>query len=260
MTSQWAAKRKLVYGGIVIAIIVIFVGALLFSFFYKKSTCFDNVKNQNEKGVDCGGVCTKICSSDISAPIVMWQRVFFVTPGIYNAVAYIQNPNVLNRVDNIGYVFRLYDKDNIMITEKTGRTFLPANRTFAVFEAGIQTGTRIPVRALFNFTESPVWVQNSVDYKEPGVVVENVILTNDLVSPRIDASVHNVSLNTIKTLGVVAIIYDADDNAIAASRTIVENLSAQKSSPVTFTWPTPFPSQAVRKEIVLQIYPTGIVF
>ena len=58
-------------------------------------------------------------------------------------------------------------------------------------------------------------------------------------------------------LGVVAIIYDAEDNAIAASRTVVENLAAQSSSSVTFTWPTPFPSPAVRKEIILRIYPAG---
>ena len=66
-------------------------------FFHKTPTCFDGVKNQNEKGLDCGGVCTRICSGDISTPIVMWQRVFQVTPGVYSAVAYIQNPNVLNR-------------------------------------------------------------------------------------------------------------------------------------------------------------------
>jgi hypothetical protein len=255
MTSQWVAKRKLTYGAIVVGGIIIIVGIPLFLFFHKTPTCFDNTKNQDEQGIDCGGVCTRICSEDISAPIIMWQRAFQVTPGVYNAVAYIQNPNVLNRVDNIGYVFRLYDKNNAMINEKTGRTFLPANQTFAIFEAGIQTGTRVPVRTSFEFTESPVWVQNSVNYKEPSVVAENVTLTNDSLLPRIDASVHNLSLGTIKTLSVIALIYDAEDNAIAASRTIVENLSAQSSAPVTFTWPAPFPSPAVRKEIILRIYP-----
>lgn len=257
MASQWAAKRKLTYGIIVVSVVIIFVGIPLFLFFRKTPTCFDNVKNQNEKGVDCGGVCTRICSVDISSPITMWQRVFQVAPGIYNAVAYIQNPNVLNRVDDVGYVFRLYDKDNAMITQKTGRTFLPANQTFAVFESGIRTGARTPVRTSFEFTEPFSWIQNSVSYKEPSVVAENITLTNDSVSPRIDASIHNLSLETIKTLGVVAIIYDANDNAIATSRTVVENLSAQSSTPITFTWPTRFLSQAVRKEIILRIYPVG---
>lgn len=258
MTSQWAAKRKLKYGIIVIIAVIIIVGVPSFLFFYKSPTCFDNKKNQNEEGVDCGGVCTRLCPSDISAPIIMWQRVFLVSPGVYNAVAYIQNPNVLTRVDNVGYVFRLYDKDNALITQKTGRTFLPANQKFAVFEAGIRTGVRVPVRTTFEFTESLSWIQNPANYKDPAVVVENITLTNDSSLPRIDATIRNLSLEKVKTLGVVAVIYDADDNAIAASRTVVENLSAQSRSSVTFTWPAPFPGPAVRKEIILRVYPTGI--
>lgn len=260
MSSQWASRRKLIYGTIVIVSALVIVGIPLFLFFYKSPTCSDGVKNQNEKGVDCGGACIKICPSDISSPIILWQRAFQVAPGVYNAVAYIQNPNILSRVDNVGYVFRLYDKDNAMITQKTGRTFLSANQTFAVFEAGIRTGARIPVRTSFEFTEAPYWSQNPANYKDPAVVAENVTLTNDLISPRIDASIRNLSLNAIKTIGVVAIIYDAEDNAIAASRTVVENLSAHSSAPVAFTWPGQFPSPAVRKEIILRIYPEGTAF
>lgn len=260
MSSQWAAKRKLLYGVSVIFVAFVIVGVPLFFFFNKTSTCFDNIKNQNEKGVDCGGACTRLCPSDISAPIVMWQRSFQVVPGVYNVVAYIQNPNVLSRVDNVGYVFRLYDKDNVVISEKTGRTFLPANQTFAVFDSGIRTGTRIPVRTSFEFTESPRWLQNAPQYKDLSVVAENITLTNDSMSPRIDTSIHNISLDTIKALGVVVIVYDANDNAIGASRTIVQNLLAQSSTPVTLTWPAQFSSGVVRKEVILRIYPEGVAF
>jgi len=259
MSSQWAAKRKLIYAIIVIIVVIIVVGVPLFLFFHKTPTCFDNAKNQDEKGIDCGGVCTKLCSSDISVPIVMWQRAFPVSFGVYNVVAYIQNPNVLTRVDDIGYVFRLYDKDNAMITERTGRTFLPANQAFAVFEAGIKTGTRIPTRTSFEFTEVPVWIQNTANYKEPSVVVENITFSSDSSLPRINASIRNLSFDSIRTLSAVAVVYDAADNAIAASRTIVENLAAKSSSSVTFTWPTQLPNPAVRKEIILRVYPVGVV-
>jgi hypothetical protein len=259
MASQWAAKRKLTYGIIVFVFIVVVITVPSYLIFHKTSTCFDNVKNQNEKGVDCGGICTRICPSDISVPIVLWQRVFKVTTGVYSAVAYVQNPNVSHRVDDVGYVFRLYDKDNAMITEKKGRTFLSANQTFAIFESGIRTGARIPVRASFEFTESPQWIQNPVGYKGPSVVSENVILSNDQATPRISLSVRNTSLDTIKTLAVVAIVYDAEDNAIAASRTIVEDLAAKSIAPVVFTWPSAFPSPAVRKEIILRVYPAGVI-
>ncbi len=259
MASQWAAKRKLIYGIITVVVVGLAVSIPLFFFFYKTPTCTDGVKNQDEKGIDCGGVCTRLCPSDIAAPIVMWQRSFMVTPGVYSAVAYIQNPNVLTRVDDISYEFHLYDANNVLIGVRTGRTFLPANKTFAVFESGIQTGGRVAVRTSFDFTEAPSWMQNSASYKEPIVLAENVTMSNDLSLPRIDAIIQNTSLDPIGTVGVVAIIYDADNNAIAASRTIVQNLAKQSSQPVTFTWPAPFSSPVVRKEIIVSVYPTGFV-
>lgn len=95
MASQWVAKRKLFYGIFSIVALVLVIGVPLFFVLYKTPTCFDGKQNQNEKGIDCGGVCTRLCSSDIANPIVLWQRSFVVTDGVYNAVAYVQNPNVL---------------------------------------------------------------------------------------------------------------------------------------------------------------------
>lgn len=260
MTSQWVAKRKMLYGTIGIVVLATAVGLPLYFFLHKTPTCSDRIKNQNEKGVDCGGVCNLLCPTDIVNPIVLWQRAFPVTPGIYNAVAYIQNPNVLTRVDKITYVFRLYDKNNLMIGERTGTTFIPANQTFAVFEAGIRTGERIPVRTSFAFTDTLSWSQNLDTYKKPSLLSENVLISNESVAPRLDAVIRNKSLETVDNLEAVTIIYDIKDNAIAASRTIVQNLLPGTGAPVTFTWPGPFSDPVARKEMILRIYPAGSNF
>ncbi len=260
MASQWAARRKLVYAIFVFIAAIFVIGVPLFFFFYKTPTCGDGVQNQNEKGIDCGGICTRICPVDIAAPLVLWQRSFSVSDGVYNSVAYIQNPNVLTRVDSVNYVFRLYDKDNTIIGERTGRTFIPASQTFAVFEAGIRTGGRVPVRTSFSFTDSLVWSQNPAGLTAPVLTVENIASSNENLAPRIDAVIHNKSLKVIANLEAVAIVYDTDDNAIAASRTVVQNLAAGASTPVTFTWPAPWAGSAVRKEVVLRVYPSGSAF
>ena len=260
MTSEWVAKRKLFYGTGVLVGVAIVIGVPLFFVFHKTPTCNDGVQNQNEKGIDCGGVCTLLCPSDIANPIVLWQRAFIVTSGVYNTVAYIQNPNVLSRIDKISYIFRLYDKDNVLIGERAGTTFIPANQTFAVFEAGIRTGGRVPVRTSFNFTSALLWSQNDSNYVPPTIVTENVLLSNESSSPRIDAVIHNKSLQNIGGLEAVAIVYDADDNAMVASRTIVQNLVSEGTAPVVFTWPMAFSKIAVRKEILLRVYPAGVSF
>ncbi len=148
MSSQWAAKRKLTYSIILIVLVILFIGVPTYFFFHHTPTCEDGVQNQDEKGVDCGGMCKRLCVSDISNPIVLWQRVFQVAPGVYNAVAYIQNPNVQIEVAKVPYTFKLYDANNVLIIQQSGTTFIPADQTFAIFEPSIRTGSRVPVRAI----------------------------------------------------------------------------------------------------------------
>jgi hypothetical protein len=256
MASQWAAKRKLFYSSIVIIGALLIIGVPTFFYFYRAPTCDDGVQNQDEKGIDCGGMCKRLCASEISDPIVLWQRVFQVAPGVYNAVAYIRNPNVQTEVKDVPYRFRLYDEKSILIVEKTGHTFIPANQTFAVFEADIRTGSRTATRATFDFTEIPQWSDRLINTNKPVLSVQDITLKNETSAPRLEATIVNKSLIAVPKLDAVAIIYDKQDNAIAASRTIVENLLGELSQKVTFTWPSPFSDTAVRKEVITRIYPS----
>ena len=147
-----------------------------------------------------------------------------------------------------------------MIAERTGQTFLPANQTFAIFEAGIRTGGAVAVRTSFSFTDPLDWLQNPGNFRAPSISVSDVVLSNESSSPRIDASLKNQSLQSVGTVEAVAIVYDAQDNAVNTSRTIVQNLAPGAISPITFTWPAPFSSPIVRKEIVLRVYPQGVGF
>jgi len=62
--------------------VTVLCGALLPFLFYTCSkdepkqypTCWDNIKNQNETGVDCGGICPFTCPSKMTAKIngVQW--------------------------------------------------------------------------------------------------------------------------------------------------------------------------------------------
>ncbi len=81
-----------------------------------------------------------------------------------------------------------------------------------------------------------------------------------MVNPRLEATVVNKSLVSIPMLDAVAIVYDGDDNAIAASRTIVENLAGEASTPIVFTWPIPFSGSAIRKEVITRIYPSSFSY
>ncbi len=238
MMSSWAKKRKLMYVTAICS--VLFLSTLIpFLIVYNDPpTCFDGKKNASERGVDCGGTCVILCTPDLIQPIVLWERVFRVLPGVYNVVAYIENPNISAHVSRAQYIFKLYDVDNTLITEKVGTTFIPPKKTFGIFEGGIDTGLRIPTRVTFEFTHNLVWEKDAGD--NPEVSVDNALLSKTDTKPRIDARLTNTSLRPLSNIEAVAIIFDSEGIAIGASRTFVDYIEKNEVTNIVFTWPEPF--------------------
>jgi Mg-chelatase subunit ChlD len=210
----------------------------LFLVFYQKPTCFDNRRDGDELGIDCGGSCAILCSFEVLDPIVHWARIFPVSGDIYSAVAYVENPNISSSATDVPYVFKIYDDKNQLITERTGTTFIPRNQKFAVFEGQIQITGRTPKTVQFEFTQKPVW--KKTDAAEPDIQVTSKALMQADVSPRIEAELENKSLDDVSNIEVSAIVYDGNNNAVAASRTYINSLPKGSSAQAVFTWPEPF--------------------
>lgn len=60
------------------------------------------------------------------------------------------------------------------------------------------------------------------------------------VAPKIEVSLENKSLDTIKFIELVVAVFDGDLNAIATSRTFVDRLKKDEKKQLFFTWPRPF--------------------
>jgi len=217
----------------------------------KAPSCFDGKQNGTETGVDCGGSCAAACTSQVDAISVLWARAFKVVPGRYNAVAYLENHNKNTAINEINYRFRFADANNVYIGKREGSTFVPSGGKFAVFEPGIAIGNSIPVYTTFEFTSVPQWVTVSQQkISQLQVSASNITLLNEDTSPRLSATVTNNSFFTIPEIDVVAILYDANQNAISASRTYLETMAGGESRDVNFTWPEPFSSKIIVKEII----------
>ncbi|MSU45388.1 MAG: hypothetical protein EXS47_02035 [Candidatus Zambryskibacteria bacterium] len=253
--STWARRRKTVYLGGLIVCVAVFIGIPLFTTFYVAPTCFDGKLNQREYGIDCGGPCVKLCSSQFLNPIVVWARAIPVTKGVYNLLAYVQNPNLSGEVKHAYYTFKLFDRAGIVIDERKGNTFILPHSNSPVFEGGIVSGERIPALVTFEFVEPLAW--EKIDYIDPAIVVTSKTLSFAIEdgSPRIDATIQNRSTATLGVIEVTAIVYDTSDNAMAFSKTLIDGLGDNQSQGVTFTWPKTFPKKSSRIEIIPLVRP-----
>lgn len=250
---SWSAKRQLTIIGIGALVVLVIIVLPSFFIFYKAPTCFDGKQNQGEGAVDCGGPCQLLCKSETLDPIVRWQRVFPVSKGVYNAVAYVENPNFNSGIRSVPYLFKVYGTDNLIVYERRGQTFIPPRKVFAIFETGIITGERTPARTTFEFT-SPLSWQRGISFN-PEIRIKDKIIQSEESSPRLEATLENPNVIDIANVEVVAIVYDLLGNAMASSKTIVDNLSKDNNAHVVFTWPEPFSSKSAKIELIYRVLP-----
>lgn len=232
MALSWSKRRKFLYTGVGAVIAVAALVAVYIQFFTTVPVCFDGIQNGDEHGIDCGGSCALFCTDQVRPPVVIWARVFEVGPSTYTAAAYVRNPNPGAATRNVAYSFQLFDDKNLLVTERTGAIDIPAVQTVPFIDTNINVGNRTVTHALFAFSEEPRW------YKAPSVPhlrVRNQYLSAD--ASELSATVANDSINNVDRVTIVAVLFDADGIARAASRSVLQRVPRKGSQDVTFTWP-----------------------
>lgn len=256
--TPWASARKMAYTLGAVVFFALIGAGVYFLHYYKAPTCTDGKQNQNEEGIDCGGSCAVVCPMRVADPIILWSRTFPVARGVYNAVAYVENPNPTLGVQTATYRFKLYDEDNILVAERLGKAFIAPNERFAIFEPRINTGERIPKRTFFEFIKFSDWTK--IPKEMPKILVRGEKPSNAGTSSRVDATLQNKTIVDISDIGVVAIVYDKNDNAMAVSATRVDIIKADSSYNIAFTWDVPFLAESSRVEIIPRVDLFGVTF
>ena len=254
---DWSTRKKMGCIGIITAIVFVVAGYFIYkTFFDVAPTCFDGKQNQDERCVDGGGICARVCPMDAKTIVPRWSRVFHIAGDVWSVLAYVENQNPNAGVQQINYEFRVYDSENILAGEPiTGTTFIGPNERTAIFESPIKTGNRIPTNVFFKFTNIPDWKITDKKYMIPQLGTGNTVLTDEDKVPKLSADIINNTLFDYKDIQVVAILYGADGNALNASSTFIDVIPQQSIQKVYFTWPKKFDKPVTRIEIIPRLNP-----
>lgn len=256
MALSWSSKRQLTIAAIVLGTAGFIVFFIVRSAVSEVPTCFDKKQNGTERGVDCGGSCVLYCKNELSAVAVKYARTFPVTSTVSSAVAYVENQNSDAVISRIQYQFKLYDEEQRFIGERNGETYIGLTGPMAIFEGGIQVGSRVPKSVRFSFVSEPYWQKPDPRGGQIVLLGEGGVLSSQDTRPKLSGSVRNTaSLYDVRDVEVVGIVYDVEGNAVGVSRTTIPSITAGQSVPVTFTWPTPFAKEGVRVELLPRFNP-----
>lgn len=255
--SKWAQKRKRkILIIIAIVLMILLVSISIFTVKNKKPSCLDGVQNGTETGVDCGGGCEKICRDKVRNIVVWWERPFKVTHGVYNTVAYIENQNLESGLEEVTYEFRLYDKNNVLVSEpRVGTTFIEPNKRSAVFEPGITTGDNEAYTVFFKISSRQDWKKTNQVFDYNLFSIGDPVLKEQTKHPKLSAPVENKTIYNFSNIPVIAILYNKKDNAIATSRTYIDYIGQGETKDIHFSWPESFSDEVSRIEIIPRVNP-----
>ncbi len=246
---SWGTQRRNKLVSIFLSIVFLFAGIAAFLLLYKEPNCFDARKNGGELGIDCGGKCALLCSNETFDLVTLWSRSFEVAPGVHNVLALIQNPNINAGAQKINYSFDLVDEEGITLDKRKGSFSIKPKEVYPLFESALNTGKLSPTRLKFEMQNDFTW-ERQVERPRDLLIVDEEIDPKETEYTKITAKVQNVTLKTVKNISFIVIIYDENNNAFAASSTLIEELAGSSSKDIVFTWPKNFNSDISKFEII----------
>ncbi len=247
MIFDWAKRMQIrIAVGIILTLLVV-IGGGTFAFVYRAPSCLDQKQNQDEKGVDCGGKCTYLCTAQVSPIQVLLYRSLSLPGGRTDVIAYIQNPNRNAQAKRAPYTLELYAADATILVRMQGFIDIPAGALVPLYIRAAAQGSAV-TRAFVSFDPSKTpWTNIRGLYTLPRV--SDIVLSED-ASPRVTAKLSNELFDAIYDVRAVAVVFDSNNTAIAASETLVPVIRAQSSVPITFTWNESFTTPADRVEVM----------
>lgn len=239
---KWSVQKQFAYGLTFLIIIGAIIAIPTYFYIYNKpQTCFDGKKNQDETGIDCGGVCTRACAREVvEQPIILWSRAFPIANSKYNLVAYLQNPNINYVSENFNYTFNVFDEKNVLIGVRQGTSNASQEKNFVIFEQSFDAGQRTIGKVTFEIDSKVVWQKVSSQknsLQKTKFTISNEPIEEVAGTPTLTSTIVNKTGATQSNFYVVAIVYDVEGNAMAVSRTLVDQLLPNGKTVVVFTWP-----------------------
>lgn len=234
--ATWSSKRQFLYFSYVFGFFAP-IAIILLIIYWPRPTCFDQKKNQDETGIDCGGSCQLACTAEVIPLRVYWARPLLVSDGVYDVMASVENGNTTLGAREIKYEIYLYGQNNLLLAKREGKTFVNPGEKFYVFESLINVGKSEATMAVINFSPSAVW-------EKALAVPKNILLERKDFSrqptPHLSLQVENTSLNEIQNIKLYAVLSDVNGNAFAGSATVLDRLTGGEKKDVFFTWPKDF--------------------
>lgn len=228
-------RKQVTIAFVFILLVVIVVSGLWLLIKPPKATCFDGIQNQGETGVDCGGPCGP-CPEDIRESLEIIFEDFIPTiEDNFDLVAEIKNSNRQWGVESITYRFNLYDRNDELIGLKEGTTYILPQETKYIVEQKFYS-TTAPNRIELEIKDIEWHKLKDFEYLELKIKNKNHQLIDNKLD-QVSGVVENKSNFDLNTIEVIGLLFDENDNILAAGRTEMNSVLVGENRYFEISWP-----------------------
>lgn len=233
--------------------LIFFVLILVFYLILKDNpTCNDNIQNQRETGVDCGGPCFP-CPEKIEILPLELVRAEFVhfSGNKYDVLVQVKNHNNILGAENGSIAVRLLGENKKVLAEKNYQDafILPEEEKY-ISVYGLET-SEIPVEAEAIIGEIK-WEKFS-QYKEPRLLVINKFYEKSAGGSAFFSQAKGTLINKseidYEEIKVSVILRDASEKLLAVNSQIMNTVRSGEQRDFVASFSESFPGDVAKVEV-----------
>ncbi len=225
-------------------VIAFLLGWMIYSWMKPDPTCTDGKKNQNEAGIDCGGVCSP-CEKTYQTQDLIVKEESFVPggQGKYDAMIRVSNPNNQIAGSSFSYNLKLKDSNGNVLAEKSGESFILPVESKYIIETGLETsGIPAQIEASVN---NPEW-EEFFGYERPELNIYSK--SYNLISSGIGYSeakglLRNESAFDFDSIKIKVVLRDENGQPVAFNKTEMNTINSGEQRDFRLLWPVNFPGE-----------------
>jgi hypothetical protein len=247
----WSQKRQLSIALSLLTLVVIFT-AIFFGkrHIEKPQTCFDGIKNQNEKQTDCGIVCHNICKEDEKKLTLLWTRILPARDAYWNFAFSLENTNNI-MTQEMRYHARIFDESATLIKEIDGKLpILPKQTNVWIHPIPFETGKRIPSYAQVSFDKA-LWLYPTSEQELIHLFVRDTKIITKQNRSSISGILENKSPFVVNFVTLTCLALSKKDSVLYAQKTQENELLPYENRKVACVWPQELDQETIsRVEII----------
>ncbi|EKE11482.1 MAG: hypothetical protein ACD_15C00075G0009 [uncultured bacterium] len=244
-------KKRAIIIAIFVAVFLCF-SFLIYLMIKPGESCLDGKKNQNEEGIDCGGICTEKCKKIVTSDLIVAEKGFLESGAVgkFDFYGRITNPNNIFGGGKFKYEFIVKDNQGMVLATKSGYNFILPGESKYLIENNIEVKGN-PYDVELKVYEAQ-WIEFKNHYQKPQLKVVNKNY-NEIHSgigfSEVLGLLKNESPFDFSLIKLAIILKDANNKVVAVNSTEMRTVRNGENRDFRALWLSRFNGEVMSIEV-----------